>query len=242
MTNLFLTVALFGVACLAQAQPAKTAKPATAMAPAAAAMSTAPAEDKEKKAEFVERLFSEQSYLNAQIVDKCFTFKLSPTCWAKFTDPNIDTNEGGFPSMRYWVRYAVEYAKREKIGDLMTLAVDDKQVEKENRPMIDEMIRALRSKFSLTVEAPVACTGKAYEMMMRYPYEVLERIGSTTPEWSPRSGEAHFTVSISPTAKDMAVKNSADGKQFMVSGPAYVEAYSTKDKIQNGMERANKNR
>ena len=56
--------------------------------------------------------------------------------------------------MRYWVRYAVEYAKREKIGDLYSLAVDDKKVGKENRPMIDEMIKALRSKFSLTVEAP----------------------------------------------------------------------------------------
>lgn len=144
--------------------------------------------------------------------------------------------------MRYWVRYAVEYAKREKIGDLYSLAVDDKKVEKENRPMIDEMIKALRSKFSLTVEAPVACTGKAYEMMMRYPSEVMTRLGYTTPEWSPTSGEAHFTVSISPTAKDMAVKISPDGKQFMVSGPAYVEAYDTASKIQKGMERANKNR
>ncbi|MBO0932749.1 hypothetical protein [Fibrella aquatilis] len=244
MIRPLLTLALLSAGYLAQAQSAKTAaaKPATAAASAAAPASTAPAEDKEKKAEFVDRLFSEQSYLNAQIVDKCFTFKFSPTCWTKFTDPNIDTNEGGFPSMRYWVRYAVEYAKREKIGDLMTLAVDDKQVEKENRPMIDEMIKTLRSKFSLTVEAPVACTGKAYEMMMRYPYEVMQRIGQATPEWSPKSGEAHFTVSISSTAKDMAVKISPDGKQFMVSGPAYVEAYSTADKIYNGMERANKNR
>ena len=244
MTKLLFTLALLGVTHLVQAQPAKTAvaKPATPAASATVPTSAAPAEDKEKKAEFVERLFSEQSYLNAQIVDKCFTFKLSPTCWAKFTDPANDGNSGGFGAMRYWVRYAVEYTKREKIGDLMTLAVDDKQVEKENRPMIDEMIKTLRSKFSLTVEAPVACTGKAYEMMMRYPSEVLERIGSTTPGWSPAGGEAHFTVSISPTAKDIVVKISPDGKQFMVSGPAYVEAYDTASKIQKGMERANKNR
>ncbi|WP_157579123.1 hypothetical protein [Spirosoma montaniterrae] len=218
---------------------AQTTKPVST---GAATTVAAPAEDKEKKDEFVERLFSEQSYLNAQIVDKCFTLKLSPTCWAAFTDPAKTGNDGGFGAMRYWVRYAAEYCKREGIGDLYELAVDDKKVEKENRPMIDEMIKNLRSKFSLTVEAPVECRGKAYEMMMRYPFEVVERIGYKTPEWSPKSGEAHFTVTVLPTAKDIAVKISPDGKQFMISGPAYVEAYSTADKIWNGLERANKNR
>lgn len=216
---------------------AKTTTPATA-----AVASTAPAEDKEKKEEFVERLFSEQSYLNAQIVDKLFTFKFSPTCWAKFTDPANDGNRGGFGAMRYWVRYAVEYAKREKLGDLYTLAVDDKQIEKENRPMIDEMIKAIRQKFSLTVEAPMECRGMAYDLMMRYPYGLLERVGNRNPEWSPKSGEAHFTVTLDPTAKDMAVKISPDGKQFIISGPAYTEAYDTDSKVSKGIERANKNR
>ena len=82
MTKSLLTLALLSAVCFAQAQPAKTAvnKPTTPAASATMPTSAAPAEDKEKKTEFVERLFSEQSYLNAQIVDKCFTFKLSPTC------------------------------------------------------------------------------------------------------------------------------------------------------------------
>ncbi len=247
MKKLLLATALATLTGVAVAQTTKPASAnqttgAKAAAPAAMAASAAPAEDKEKKDEFVERLFSEQSYLNAQIVDKLFTFKFSPTCWARFTDPALTGNESGFGAMRYWVRYAVEYGKREGIGDLYTLAVDDKQVEKENRPMIDDMIKKLREKLSVTVEAPMECRGKAYTMMMQYPYEVLERIGYKTPEWSPKSGEAHFTVTLLPTAKDMAVKISPDGKQFMVSGPAYTDAYSTADKIYNGMERANKNR
>lgn len=244
MKKLVLSIAFWSYLVSASAQTTKpaSANQAAAKTTTAVTASTAPAEDKEKKDEFVERLFSEQSYLNAQIVDKCFTFKFSPTCWAAFTDPAKTGNEGGFGAMRYWVRYAVEYCKREGIGDLYTLAVDDKKVEKENRPMIDEMIKNLRNKFSLVVESPVECRGKAYEMMTRYPYEVLERIGYKTPEWSPKSGEAHFTVTLSPTAKDMAVKINPDGKQFAITGPAYVEAYSTGDKIYNGMERANKNR
>jgi|GEM_PF-5112946 len=32
------------------------------------------------KTELVEKIFSEQTYLYSQLVDKCFTFKLSPTC------------------------------------------------------------------------------------------------------------------------------------------------------------------
>jgi hypothetical protein len=230
---------------LAQALKTTTQKAAaSASVPAAAAAGTsaAPAEDAEKKAEFVERLFSEQSYLNAQIVEKCFTFKFSPSCWAAFLDPQKTGNEGGFGQMRYWVRYVAEYAKREGMGDIYELAVDDKTIEKANRPMIDEFIQKLRGKFSMTVEGPVECRGKAYEFLTRYPYDVLGRIGYTTPEWSPKSGEAHFTVSISPVAKDIAVKISPDGKQFSIVGPAYIEAYSTKDKIENGMERANKNR
>jgi hypothetical protein len=245
MKNWIVLLLFSGLANGLIAQTLKTTTSKVA-APAAAGTSaagtSAPAEDAEKKADFVERLFSEQSYLNAQIVDKCFTFKFSPTCWAAFTDPAKDGNEGGFGQMRYWVRYVAEYAKREGMGDIYELAVDDKAIEKANRPMIDEFITKLRGKFSLTVEGPVECRGKAYEMLTRFPYDVLNRIGYTTPEWSPKSGEAHFTTTISATAKDMSVKISPDGKQFSIVGPAYIEAYSTKDKIENGMERANKNR
>ena len=241
MKKLILPVLFMVSVGYASAQATKPAAVAKA-ASSAATLSAAPAENKELKAEFVNRLFSEQSYLNAQIVDKLFVFKFSPTCWAAFTDPANTGNESGFGSMRYWVRYVVDYAKHEKLGDLMELAVDDKKVEKENRPMIDEMIQKIHDKFSLTVEAPVECRGKAYEMMMRFPYEVLNRIGPGGPEWAPTGGEAHFTVTLSPVAKDMAVKISSDGKRFAITGPAYTEAYDTKGKIENGLERANKNR
>jgi hypothetical protein len=239
---IFATAATGALAQSTKPTSANQAAGTKVAAPAATVASAAPAEDKEKKDEFVERLFSEQSYLNAQIADKLFTFKFSPSCWAKFTDPANDGNRGGFGAMRYWVDYAVKYAKLEGLGDLYSLAVDDKTIEKENRPMIDEMIKNIRQKFSLTVEAPMECRGMAYDLMMRYPFGVLERIGYKAPEWSPKSGEAHFTVALVPTAKDMAVKISPDGKQFLITGPAYTEAYSTDDKVWNGLERANKNR
>lgn len=212
----------------------------------AATTSAAPAEDKEKKAEFVNQMFTEQSYLYAQIVDKLFTFKLSPTCWAMYSSPTPPPGRGsnyvGLVSATSLANDVVKYAKRENIGDFMELAVSDKAVEKANRPMIDEMIKKMGEKFSLVVEAPVECQGRAYEMLLRYPEQVLTRIGETNPEWSPTGGEAHFTTSLSTTAKDMAVKISSDGKQFTIVGPAYVEAYDTQSKIQKGLDRANKNR
>ena len=208
----------------------------------ASAQTTAPAEDKEKKAEFVNEIFSDQSYLNAQLVDKLFTLKLSPTCWAKFNDKSGNPNRTGAGAMRYWTRYVVEYAKREGLGDLMALAVDDKKIEKENRPMIDDMIKKIGQKISLTLEAPMECKGMAYDLMMRYPFETLERVGHSTPFWAPTSGEAHFTVALNPKATDMAVKISPDGKQFTITGPAYTEAVDTGGKIAKGLERANKNR
>ncbi len=243
MKKILLTLALAGCVCCASAQITKPASGKQAAGKTnAPAAPLAPAEDKEKKAEFVDRLFSEQSYLNAQIVDKCFTFKFSPTCWATFTDPAIGGNDAGFGQMKYWTDYVVKYAKREGYGDLNSLANVEAAVEKANRPMIDDIIKAVREKFSLTVEAPMPCTGKAPEMILRYPSLVLRRLGQTTPDWSPKAGAAFFTVLISPTSKAITVKISPDGKQYFVAAPAYVEIDTTGDPLYTGLERGNKNR
>ena len=212
-----------------------TASLATAQAPA-------PAEDKELKAEFVNEVFTQQSYMYAQVVDKLFTFNFSPTCWAEFNKERSNSHDTGLGNMYNWVSYAVEYAKHEGLGDLKSLAVDNKEVEKANRPMIDDMIKEIGQKFSMIVNAPVECKGMALELLLRYPYDVLQRIGPAGPEWSPTGGEAHFTVNLDPKAKDMAVKISPDGKKFTVSGPAYTEAYDTKSKVDKGLDKANKNR
>lgn len=245
MKRFMSLLTVIGCITHASAQTTKTPSSAQATPKAAAAVVSTAAEseaDKAGKAELVERVFSEQSYLYSQIIDKCFTFKMSPTCWAKFSDPKNTSNDSGFGAMRYWCRYVTEYAKREGLGDLEALKSGSKEEEKDNRPQMDEIIKTLREKFSLTVEAPTNCTVKGYELLMRYPYEVLERIGSRTPNWSPKSGEAHFTVVLSPAAKDNTVKISPDGKQFTVTGPALVEAVNSNDSIRNGLERANKNR
>lgn len=245
MSKLFLGFALIGCITHAAAQTTKTptSAQATPKAAAAAVSTTTESEaDKAGKAELVERVFTEQSYLYSQIIDKCFTFKLSPTCWAKFSDPANTGNDSGFGAMRYWCRFVTGYAKREGIGDLEALQGNSKAEEKDNRPQMDEIIKTLSQKFSLTVEAPTNCTVKGYELMMRYPYDVLNRIGDQTPVWSPKSGEAHFTVVASPAVKDITVQISPDGKRFTVSGPALVEAVNQGSNIRNGLERANKNR
>lgn len=245
MKKLLSLLALAGCITHVSAQAIKTPSSAQATPKAAAAVVSTATEseaDKAGKAELVDRVFSEQSYLYSQIIDKCFYFRMSPTCWAKFSDPANTGNESGFGAMRYWCRYVTAYAKQEGIGDLDALNATNKEEEKDNRPQMDEIIQTLRTKFSLAVEAPANCTVKGYELLMRYPYEVLDRIGYKGPPWSSKSGEAHFTVVLSPAAKDIAVKISPDGKQYTVTGPALVEPMASGDKIANGLERGNKNR
>ncbi len=236
---LLLVFCMTGLASITSGQTPKKSAPVKTTSTTSM---TAPAEDSLRKADLVDYLFTEQSYLNAQIIDKCFTLKLSPSCWDMLTDKSNDGNQNGYRVLGSWVRYAVEYAKREKIGDFYALAVDDKKIEKENRPMIDEMIKVLQSKFSMTIEAPYPCTGKGYEFLIRYPDQIMSRIGYDGLEWSPESGEAHFTTVMSTTATDISVKASADGKHFTITGPAYVEAYDTQSKISKGLNRWNKNR
>lgn len=232
---------LIGSVTGVSAQTVKTSSAQTTPKAAAAVVSTASESDADKagKAQLVERLMTEKSYLYSQIIDKCFTFKLSPTCWATFSDPANDTKSAGFDAAGYLAGSAILFAKKEGLGDLTLLNVSGGQ-EKGNRPQMDEIVAKLRQKFSMTVEAPINCTKKASDLITRYPYEVMKVVGEDT--WSPKSGEAHFTVVLSPAAKDMSVKISPDGKRFTVSGPALVEAYSTPNKIAAGMAPANKNR
>lgn len=211
------------------------AAPATAVA----SVSSVP-ENKEKKAELVDTLLSEQGYLVSQLVDKCFTFNWSASTWDAFNKPG-NPNEMGKGSMVFWVQDLTKFAKREGF-DFYSLEVDDKEVEKQNRPMIDNMISQFRQKFSLTVNSANECRGKAYEMTMRYPWEVLQRLGHFGPDWTSKSGQAHITVNLSATAKDISVSISPDFKNFTVTGPVYTEAYDTQNKISNGLDRANKNR
>ena len=246
MKKLLILVLLSGTVSYASAQATKPKSGAKIAATTTAPASSAPEEDKEKKAEFVNQMFTQQSYLYAQIVDKLFTFKLSPSCWEMYSSPTAPPGKSssfmGLQSAASMARYAVEYAKREKIGDFMALAVDDKAVEKANRPMIDEMIKKMGEKFTLVVEAPVECKGLAYEMLLRYPEQVMSRLGYDGTEWSPASGEAHFTTKLSTIAKDMSIKVSPDGKNYTIVGPAYVEAYDTQSKISKGLNLTNKNR
>ncbi len=246
MNKLLLLVVLSGTVSYVSAQVTKPKSEAKIATTTTTPASSAPAEDKEKKAEFVNQMFTQQSYLYAQIIDKLFTFKLSPSCWEMYSSPTPPPGKSssfmGLQSATSLANDVVKYAKRENIGDFMQLAVSDKAVEKANRPMIDEMIKKMGEKFSLVVEASVECKGRAYEMLLRYPEQALTRIGETNPEWSPRGGEAHFTTILSTTAKDMTVKISPDGKQYTIIGPAYVEAYDTQSKIQKGLDLANKNR
>lgn len=242
MRNLLIAFALAGCFNQVSAQTTKTPSSAQATPKAAAAVVSTATEseaDKAGKAQLVERLMTGYSYLHSQLIDKCFTLKMSPSCWATFSDPANTTKSAGFDMAPYWVGSAILYAQHEGIGDLKSLNVSGGG-EKDNRPQMDEIIDALRAKFSLTIEAPTNCTKKGSDLVTRYAYEVMKTIGEEG--WSPKSGTAHFTVVLSPAVTDMSVKISPDGKRFTVTGPALTEAYSTPNKIAAGLAPANRNR
>jgi hypothetical protein len=220
-------------------------QPATPAAPATSTSATNPlsqlTEDADRKAEFVDRLLNDRSYLDAQIIDKCFTFRLSPGCWEQFAEPVVMGGQSGLGAAYQWGRYVLEYSKREHMGNLMAMEASDPNVERQNRPMMDQLIEGLRKRFSLTISMPVACTGKGYDLMTRYTQELMERIGRTLPAWSPKSGEAHFTVTLSATAKDITLTVSPDGRQFTLLAPAYADVLGSAEKIATALEQANKN-
>lgn len=197
--------------------------------------------DKEGKAKLVERLMNSNSYLYSQILDKCFSFRFSPGCWTTFSDPANDGQTSGYDAAVRWVGSAILFAKNEGLGDLTLLNVSGSpETEKSNRPQMDAIVTKLRQKFSMIIEAPVDCTKKTSELITRSSLEVTHILGED--DWMPKSGEAHFRVVLSPTAKDVSVKISTDGKQFTVTGPAFIEAYETPRKVAAGMAPANKNR
>ena len=201
------------------------------------------AEDKDQKAELVNVMLTEHSYVAAQIVDKLFTFNISPSLWKELNNQTRKgaDNDIGHNALNYLIEDAVKYAKIEGIGDLDALRVYDKTKEKPNRPMVDEIIKKMKSKFSIVVNAPMENKGTAYEMLLRYPYEIMNRLGSESLEWGPASGEAHFIVNLTTDAKDMSIKTSDAGKTYTVTGPAYTEAYDTQSKIEKGLNLTNKN-
>ncbi len=200
------------------------------------------AEDKAKKAEFVNVMLTEHSYAAAQIIDKLFTFNISPSFWDELNKSKQGRdNDIGHNKFSEMVNEVVEYAKRENIGDLDALRIFDKTKEKANRPEVDAIVNKLKGKFSMVINAPMEAKGTGYEMFLRFPYQIMVRIGSTNPEWSPASGEAHFIVNLSTDAKDMSVKTSDAGKTYTVTGPAYTEAYDTEGKIRKGLNLTNKN-
>ena len=201
------------------------------------------AEDKDQKAELVNVMLTEHSYAAAQIVDKLFTFNISPSFWAELNNKNRKgrTNDIGHNAINSLVTELVKYAKRENLGDLEALRIFDNAKEKANRPMVDEIINKIKGKLTLVVNAPMENKGTGYEMLIRYPDQIMVRLGSTNPEWSPASGEAHFIVNLSTTAKDISVKTGDAGKTYTVTGPAYTEAYDTQSKIEKGLNITNKN-
>ena len=68
---------------------------AVTTATVATAQTAATPEDKGKKAELVDQLFSERSYLYAQMVDKLFTLNISPSCWVEFDKVRSNENTMG---------------------------------------------------------------------------------------------------------------------------------------------------
>lgn len=195
-------------------------------------------EDKDRKADLVNKLQSIYSYTDAQIFDKLFTLNISPTFWDKMDDPKAEiSGHTSTAEVHSWVSDLIKYAKLEDLADLSQYDPKDKSV----RPLIDQQIQDVKKKFSMVVNAPMAAIGRGYEMYLRFPSQTMNRLGNGGTAWSPTSGEAHIIVNLSTTAKDMSIKTSNGGKTYTVTGPAYVEAYDTQGKIEKGLNLSNKN-
>ncbi|MBX9693069.1 MAG: hypothetical protein K2Z81_11840 [Cyanobacteria bacterium] len=93
-----------------QALPLRCA--AAPPAPSKSSSSSGIQENRQKKAELVDTLLTEQGYLVSQLVDKCFNIDWADSTWDAFNKLG-NPYEMGKGSMAFWIQDLTKYAKRQ---------------------------------------------------------------------------------------------------------------------------------
>ncbi len=179
------------------------------------------------------REYKINSAWESMILDKYFTFKVSPACWKKL----CEKDGWGPKTAANSVTNFAEYAKRAGWGDFEAAESANNNDRENNKPHVQEMVNDLSGKFSFTLNADqIACSDAEWELVHRMWGSTFEALANG--RWKPKHGAVHLTMTFSPKAKDIAVTVAPDGQHFSVTCPSQVEPEEWDTKIQNGLNRA----
>lgn len=173
-----------------------------------------------------------KSWWESLIVDKYYTFKLSPGCWAKLTEKD----GWGIQTVANSVTEFSEYAKKMGWGDFEAAESANNNDRDNNKPRVQEMVDGLNGKFSSTLIADgIKCTDAEWDLVHRIWYLPFEALSNGS--WKPKFAVVHLTVTFTPAAKDISVVVNPDGKQFAITCPSQVEPSDWDAKIIKGLNR-----
>jgi len=155
--------------------------------------------------------------------------------WAKMTA----SDKKGVEAVEYVSRGISEYANLHGMGnaaDFEDSLSSDTADEKKSR--IQKMIDDWKGKVSVTFKVePQSCDSSSFDLAMRY----LTTVGEVLETKDLLPASANVTFVASGTAKDISV-TTADGRNFVATGPVNHEPLDWGTKITTGFERLSKNR
>lgn len=171
-------------------------------------------------------------YWRPLIVKKLIHFRLSSAWWEKM----LDKNRMGITKTANLAYNINEYGKRMGWGDISQIEWRNLGPKEEAKPKVEQMVDGWRDKVSFTMVADsTTCDTNAFEVGTGYLSYLSDFLYSSG--WKPTSGVANITLIVSPTAKDISVTISKDGKNFTIAAPANMGPPQWDSKIAHGMKR-----
>ena len=172
-------------------------------------------------------------YWAQDMVNKLMSFKLSPGIWTKM----LEKDGYGISTTSNAARNMEEFAKKNGWGDLEEAESANNNDRENNKAHVYEMVDSLKSKIGFTLQADaLKGTNAEWDLVHRYMGVVTEFLANG--DWKPRGTTPFITLAVTPTAKDVSVTATPDGKHFTITAPSDHETEEWDGKMTKGLQRA----
>jgi hypothetical protein len=196
----------------------------------------------DNKLELVQRINESYHWLQSKAVEHMVTLNLSPTLWeAVLSDKSFPPGVKHFAGLGKSLIEAHDYLFETALNNRCN---PDGAKEEDAKPDCEKDIVANKSKLNVTINAAnIKYTERTYRLMFGYTTVIDNFLAKGSGNygfnrgWRPKSKELHIILVLSDTAKEIAVKWSADSKTATITAPAIIEVDEWDRKINIGLER-----
>jgi hypothetical protein len=190
------------------------------------------AEDKKNDLVDAVHEYKINSWWQSIIVNRLMNFNLSPGIWNKM----LEKDGWGIRVTSNVADQIGTYAQKQGWADLEAIESGNNSDRNKNKPQVEQTVDGLKDKISFTLDAnTIKGTDAEWDLVHRY----MGILGQWLVDgsWTPKQKVAFITLNVSPSAKDIAVAVSPDGKNFKVTVPAETEPNEWDSKILKGLNR-----